>query len=316
MTSLLPPKGKSRLGRCGSKLVRVGMWNLRAIKRVLVITLILNLVATLAKLIVGYLTGALSLIADGFDSVFDSASNVVGLVGIHIASQPADEEHPYGHRKFETFTAVGISLLLFLTCWELIKSAWERLTAPQAIAPEVNAWSFGALLVSIAVHIVVVIYESGAGRRLRSEFLVADAMHTLADIFVSLSVIVGLVVVRLGAPVVDPILALIIALLIAKIGFDIVKSSSRILLDRVALDVHKVERIVLGVNGVRACHRIRSRGKEDDVYLDLHVQVDPQIPTERAHEIAHQVQRRLQEELDGVRDVIVHIEPDDASSRL
>lgn len=292
------------------------MWNLRAIKRVLVITLILNLVATLAKLIVGYLTGALSLIADGFDSVFDSASNVVGLVGIHIASQPADEEHPYGHRKFETFTAVGISLLLFLTCWELIKSAWERLTAPQAIAPEVNAWSFGALLVSIAVHIVVVIYESGAGRRLRSEFLVADAMHTLADIFVSLSVIVGLVVVRLGAPVVDPILALIIALLIAKIGFDIVKSSSRILLDRVALDVHKVERIVLGVNGVRACHRIRSRGKEDDVYLDLHVQVDPQIPTERAHEIAHQVQRRLQEELDGVRDVIVHIEPDDASSRL
>lgn len=309
MTSLLPPKGKSRLGRCGSKPVRVGMWNLRAIERVLVITLILNLVATLAKLIVGYLTGTLSLIADGFDSLFDSASNIVGWVGINIAAQPADEEHPYGHRKFETFTAVGISLLLFLTCWELIKSAWERLTAPQIIAPEVNAWSFGALLVSIAVHIVVVIYESGAGRRLKSEVLVADAMHTRADIYVSLSVIAGLVVVRLGVPIVDPILALIIAVLIAKIGLDIIRSSSRILLDRAVLDVHRVERIVLSVDGVRACHRIRSRGQEDDVYLDLHIKVDPQTPTERAHKIAHQVQRRLQEELDGVRDVIVHIEP-------
>ena len=285
------------------------MGDLRAIRRVLVITLILNLVATLAKLIVGYLTGSLSLVADGFDSLFDSASNVVGLVGIYIASQPADEEHPYGHRKFETFTAVGISLLLFLTCWELIESAWERLTAPQTIAPQVNAWSFGALLLSIAVHIVVVIYESRAGRRLKSEILVADAMHTQADIYVSLSVIAGLVAVRLGKAVVDPILALIIAIFIAKIGLDIVRSSSRILLDRAALEADRVRRIALEVDSVRSCHRIRSRGQEDDIHLDLHVQVDPQISTERAHKIAHQVQRRLQEELDGVRDVIVHIEP-------
>jgi len=281
----------------------------RAIRRVLIVTLILNLVATAAKLIVGYWTGSLSLIADGFDSVFDSASNIIGLVGIHIAARPADEEHPYGHRKFETFAALSISLLLSLTCWELIESAWARLTASETIVPEVNVWSFVALLVSIAVHAIVVIYESRAGKRLKSEILVADAMHTRSDIYLSLSVIAGLVTVRLGVPIVDPILALIIAGLIAKIGFDIIRSSSRVLLDRAVLDINRVERIALEVDGVRSCHHIRSRGQEDDIHLDLHIQVDPQISVEKGHEIAHQVQRRLQKELEGVRDVIVHIEP-------
>mgnify|MGYP001071610593 CR=1 FL=1 len=285
------------------------MERFRAVRRVLIVTLILNLVATTAKLIVGYWTGSLSLIADGFDSVFDAASNIIGLVGIHIAARPADEEHPYGHRKFETFAALSISFLLFLTCWELVESAWARLTAPETIVPEVNAWSFVALLVSIGVHAIVVIYESGAGKRLKSEVLVADAMHTRSDIYLSLSVIAGLVAVRLGLPIVDPILALIIAGLIAKIGLDIVRSTSRVLLDGAILDINRVERIALEVDGVRSCHRIRSRGQEDDIHLDLHVQVDPHISVERAHDIAHQAQRKLQQKIEGVADVVVHIEP-------
>lgn len=285
------------------------MGKFRAIRWVLIVTLILNLVATGAKLIVGYWTGSLSLIADGFDSLFDSASNVIGLVGIHIAARPADEGHPYGHRKFETFAALSISLLLFLTGWELIESAWARLAAPGSVGPQTNVWSFFALLVSIAVHTIVVIYESRAGKRLRSEVLVADAMHTRSDIYVSLSVIAGLVMVRLGVLIVDPILALVIAIFIAKIGFDIVRSSSRILLEGAILEVDEVRKIVLEVEGVRSCHRIRSRGQEDDIHLDLHIQTDPGISVERAHEIAHQVQQRLQEELEGVKDVVIHIEP-------
>jgi cation diffusion facilitator family transporter len=102
----------------------------RAIRRVLWITLGLNLIATAAKLIVGYSTGSLSLIADGFDSAFDSATNVIGLVGIQFAARPADEDHPYGHRKAETMTALIIAALLFLTMWELIQSAVERLRDP------------------------------------------------------------------------------------------------------------------------------------------------------------------------------------------
>jgi cation diffusion facilitator family transporter len=283
--------------------------NFRAIRRVLWITLGLNLIATLAKLIVGYWTGSLSLIADGFDSVFDSASNVIGLVGIFLAAQPADADHPYGHRKAETMTALIISSLLFITSWELIKSAVERLRDPSLIQAEVTVWSFGALLLSILVHLTVVWYELRAGRRLQSDVLVADAMHTRADIFVSLSVIGGLTAVRLGYPIADPILALIISFVIVKIGIDIIRESSPTLMDEVAMPPDEVERIALSVPGVLSSHRVRSRGHEGAVYADLHVQVDPAMSTDQAHAIAHQVQHRLRERFPGIQDVTIHVEP-------
>lgn len=285
------------------------MDNFRAIRRVLWITMGLNLVATAAKLIVGYLTGSLSLIADGFDSVFDSASNVIGLVGIYVAARPADKDHPYGHRKAETMAALIIAGLLFLTTWELIKSAVERLRNPSLIQAEVNVWSFGALLVSILVHMTVVWYELRAGRRLQSDFLVADALHTRADIFLSISVIGGLTAVRLGYPIADPILALVIALFIAKIGIDIIRESSPTLMDEAVMIPGKVEQIALSVPGVVSCHRVRSRGHEGAVYADLHIRVDPHMSTEQAHAVAHEVQYRIRERRPDVQDVTIHVEP-------
>ena len=291
------------------------MKNVSAIRRVLYITMVLNLVAMLAKLSVGYWTGALSLIADGYDSLFDAASNVIGLVGIYIAARPADKEHPYGHRKFETLTAIAISLLLFLTTWELLESAWERLRQPDLIDPTVNAWSFVSLMVSIVVHIIVVSYELRAGRRLKSDVLVADALHTKADIYISLSVIGGLVAVRLGYPIVDPLLAVVIAVLIAKIGVDIIRESSQTLLDGAVVPISEIERVVMGVRDVQACHDIRSRGHETAVYVDLHVKVAPEMSTARSHAIAHDVQHRLRAEFPAVQDVVVHVEPEDAPGR-
>lgn len=281
----------------------------RAIRRVLWITMGLNFLATAAKLVVGYLTGSLSLVADGFDSAFDAASNVVGLVGIYLAARPADEGHPYGHRKAETLTALGVSALLFLTTWELVKSAVEHLRDPTLIRAEVTIWSFAALVFSILVHATVVWYEMREGRRLHSNFLVADAQHTRADIFVSLSVIGGLVAMRLGAPIADPILALGVALFIAKIGIDIVRETSPTLMDGAILPPAQVERIALEVPGVRSCHQVRSHGHDRAVYVDLHLQVDPGMSVEQAHAIAHEVQTRLRTYRPGLEDVTIHLEP-------
>lgn len=281
----------------------------RAIRRVLWVTMGLNLIASVAKLVVGYLTGSLSLIADGFDSVFDSASNAIGLVGIYVAARPADKEHPYGHRKAETMAALVVAGLLFLTTWELIKSAIERLRNPALIQTQVNVWSFAALAVSIIVHLSVVWYELRAGRRLGSDFLVADAQHTRADVFVSLSVIGGLVAVKLGFPLVDPILALVVALVIAKIGIDIIREGSPVLMDGVVMPPDQIERITMSVPGVLSCHRVRSRGHDGAVYADLHIQVDPTMSTEQAHALAHEVQYRLHESRPDLEDVTVHVEP-------
>ena len=282
--------------------------NFIAVRWVLIYTMVLNLLVTGVKLVVGYLTGSLSLIADGFDSLFDSASNVVGLVGIYVARRPPDPSHPYGHRKFETLSAASITILLFLTTIELVRGAINRLRHP--VAPEVTVWTFVALGLSVVVHLYVAWYERRRGRELRSQFLLADAAHTQADVLVSISVAAGLVLVRAGLPIVDAILALVIAILIAKIGLEIIRDTSKVLADAAALDVTEVERIVLDVPGVETLHHVRSRGHEDDIHLDLHVRVRPDMPVAQAHDIAHQVERRLMSQVEGLQDVIVHIEPE------
>ena len=271
--------------------------------------MLLNVVATVAKLGVGLWTGSLSLVADGFDSVFDSASNVIGLIGIGRAAQPPDQEHPYGHRKAENIATLVIAMLLFVTAWELGNSAVERLRSPTLIETEVNIWSFAALGVSLVVHLAVVWYEMREGRRLRSDVLVADAMHTRADILVSLSVAVGLLAVRLGYPIVDPALALAIALVIVKIGVDIIRENFPALLDTRTIPAGELERVALSVPGVVSSHKERSRGTDTVSFADLHIQVDPAMSTEQAHALAHEVQWRLREQHPGLEDVSIHVEP-------
>jgi len=291
------------------------METVRGIRRVLWVTMGLNVVATVAKLVIGFLTGSLALIADGFDSVFDSLSNVIGLVGVQVAARPADEDHPYGHRKAETLTALIIATLLFITAWELGKSAIERLRDPSLIETEVNLLSFGALFVSVAIHTLVVWYELREGRRLGSDVLVADALHTRADIFVSLAVAAGLIAVHLGFPLADPILALVIAVVIVKIGIDIIRESSPTLMDHVTLPPAEVLNTALSVPGVVSGHQARSRGHDGSIYADLHIRVDPGMSTAQAHAIAHEVQRRLRDSHPDIQDVTIHVEPAEDAAR-
>ena len=282
---------------------------IKEISFVLWFTLALNIVATLCKLVVGFITGSLSLIADGFDSLFDSASNIVGLIGIRFARKPPDDQHPYGHRKFETISALIISMFLFVTAWEILTNSLNRILNPGLINIEVNIWSFLALAISIIIHTYVVWYEKRAGRRLKSDFLIADANHTRADILLSVSVAGGLIGVILGYPIIDPILAIIIAFFIANIGIVIIKESVPTLVDRIILIPADIESLVLTIPGVISVDHIRSRGHESSIYIDLRLKVREDLHTEKAHEISNQVERKLKESYINIYDVIIHIEP-------
>jgi cation diffusion facilitator family transporter len=204
------------------------------IRRVLVITMLLNFGATAIKLSAGIATGALSVVADGLDSLFDGISNLVGLVGLNIAAKPADADHPYGHRKFETIAALSIAFLLFLTSWQLLQTAWDRWWS--GAAPEINIYTIMAMLAAMIIQAGTSYYELYQGRRLQSEVLVADALHTRASIFISLSVLGGLVLVSLGFPKADPLLAAFVAVMIAKIGVDILRETLPVLVDRAAFE--------------------------------------------------------------------------------
>ncbi len=165
------------------------------VRRVLIITLVLNIAVAVGKILVGALTGAVSITADGFHSLMDGSSNLIGLGANAIAGKPADEDHPYGHRRFETVAALGVGVLLLLTAYEIVTSAIERLTSGES--PEISPLAFVVLIATLGVNLFVSRYERAVGKRLNSELLIADAANTGADVFVTLSVLVSMVLVSL-----------------------------------------------------------------------------------------------------------------------
>ncbi len=278
------------------------------VRKVLIYTLILNAFVAIAKVLYGYITNSVAMISDGFHSIFDGASNVIGLAGIWIASHPPDEKHPYGHKKYETLFTIIIAVMLFSTCFEILKKIYQSFH--EDYKTDVTQTSFLIMLVTMGVNIFVMIYERKKGKQLGSEFLIADAKHTKSDIFVSLTVIVSLIFTRMGYHRADVIVGLIIALFIARIGYEILKSASDVLVDTVCMDNAAIEFVVNGIDGVKGCHDIRTRGSVNSVYLDLHVLVDRNMSTETSHGIADIIEERIKKEFPSVVDIVVHIEPD------
>jgi cation diffusion facilitator family transporter len=280
----------------------------RHIRNILIAVLVLNWAVAALKIFYGLLTRCSSISADGFHSLSDGTSNIIGVIGIRLACQPTDMDHPYGHKKYETLFSLAIAALILFLSFNLFKTGIQRLYHP--IAPQVDAASFIIMLFTLAVNIGVMRYEYKKGKDLQSDILISDSMHTRADIFTSLSVIVTLVFIKLGYPILDPLVTIMIALFIAWVGFGIAKESSDVLCDTAPLvDVTKISTIVLNIKGVKTCHKIRSRGRPDDIFVDLHVQVDPAMHVETAHKISFTIEDEIKKNIPHITDVLVHIEP-------
>ncbi len=277
------------------------------IRWVLIYVLFLNWGVAAAKLLYGWLTRSASMTADGFHSFSDGSSNIIGLLGIWISSRPIDETHPYGHKKYETLTSIGISILLFLVCFNVVREGILRFLHP--IVPQVNVSSFLIMGITLTINIAVMIYENRMGIALKSDILISDALHTRADILTSSSVIVSLIGIKFGYPILDPIASLMISGFIAYAAVDILKESSRVLSDGVAIPIQEIKRVVLSIRGVEECHQIRSRGRGDDIHIDLHVLVDPEMDVHRAHHLSYAIENKIKRDFHGVTDVVVHMEP-------
>jgi cation diffusion facilitator family transporter len=277
------------------------------VSRVLSRVLVLNLVVALAKIALGLVSGAVSVLSDGFHSLTDGASNLVAMIGVRVARQPPDEDHPYGHRKFETLASVGILIFLVLVLVQVASAAAARLRSVEA--PRVDAVAFWVMGSTFAINLAVVLYERRAGRRLSSEILLADAHHTTSDLATSLTVIAALVGVRFGYSWLDPAAALVVAGFIAYACWEIFRDTSRILGDRIVIDETSIRAVVQTVPDVLGCHRIRTRGSVDHVFLDLHVWMDGRMPLHEAHRVSHVVKDRLMARFPEIKDAVIHLEP-------
>ena len=277
------------------------------VTRVLYRVLFLNLAVALIKIGLGITTGAVSILSDGFHSVTDAASNVVALIGVSVARRPPDANHPYGHRKYETMASVGILLFLIIVVFEVVLSAVDR--ARSGAAPDVFPEGIGLMAATVVVNLLVVSYETRAGRRLKSELLLADAKHTRSDVFTSVTVLAALLGVQAGYPVLDPLAALLVAGFIGHACWQIAQVASRILSDEVVIAENDVRDVVRSVPEVIGCHRIRTRGSADHVFLDLHIWLDGSTPLEQAHATSHVVKDRLMARYPQIVDVVIHMEP-------
>ena len=284
----------------------------REIRRVLLWTLLANVIVVAGKAGAGLAANTLSVVAEAAHSSVDAWNNLMALVIARVAAEAPDEKHPYGHAKFETLGALAVVAFLSITVFEVVTGAIRRLIRPDEL-PQATPYVVGVMLVSAVVSALVARYETRKGQELRSDLLLADAAHTRSDVYASAAVLAGLGLVALGYAWADAVVSLLVALVIARAGWRIVRGAVPMLVDERAVEVSVIERIARESPGVLDCYDVRSRGRFGSMFIELTVAVPNTLDVERAHDIADGVEQRVIETL-GANEVVVHVEP--ASARL
>ena len=172
----------------------------KKVKNILLFILVANLAVTVMKIVVGSLTNSSSVLADGFHSLSDSASNIVGIVGISIAARPKDKTHPYGHTKFEMLSSLFIGMMMVFIALKIVAEAILQIKNPESL--NMTTISFVILIITLIINIIVTKYEYSVGKKVNSYILVSDSLHTKSDVYVSLGVLITLICIKLGFPVI------------------------------------------------------------------------------------------------------------------
>lgn len=280
------------------------------VRRILWLTLGLNLAVCVLKAGVGAWTGSLAIMADAVHSLTDSLNNVMGLVVMRWSTPPPDREHPYGHLKFEAVGALGIAAMLGIACFEVVKPAVMRLIDPASGAVEMNPTALALLVLVLTINIFVAIYERRAGRRLHSKLLEADATQTFGDIWITLGVIVGSVGIWLtGWWWLDVVLAIPVALAVLWSGWAVVRGNLPWLVDANAIAPEEIQQLAMSVSGVVDCHAVHSRGLIGrQVFVEMHL-ITAVRDVEGSHRITEEIERRLRQQY-GPVEATIHVEPE------
>jgi len=279
----------------------------RAVNRVYGISLAANLVMLTLKLTVGFLTGSLVMLADGVDSSLDAIANIIAMLVTRVAGNPPDADHPYGHRRYETLAAMLVGGFLLITASEIVKSGVSRLIS--GTVPDLTLANFAVMALAFAVNFALFFLQRGAGRRLKSEVLIASSEDKRSDIMVSITVLVSLVTVQLGYGWIDAAAALVVVALISRNALNIIKHAADVLVDRAALDAQTVSQIVEEIPSVKYVSQVRSRGSEDDVHVDLVVSVPAPTPIEQTAAITDEIINRLRTHFEGLSEIEVTFQP-------
>ena len=280
----------------------------KKVKNILLFILVANLAVTVMNIVVGSLTNSSSVLADGFHSLSDSASNIVGIVGISIAARPKDKTHPYGHTKFEMLSSLFIGMMMVFIALKIVAEAILQIKNPESL--NMTTISFVILIITLIINIIVTKYEYSVGKKVNSYILVSDSLHTKSDVYVSLGVLITLICIKLGFPVIiDKLVSFVVGIFILHGAYEIFKSTISILVDSAVIDENIIREIVVEFSEIKYIKNIRSRGCENDIYIDMDIMVEPDMTVEKSHELTHNIENTMREKLNKNIQVATHIEP-------
>ena len=274
--------------------------------------LIVNLLLSIGKLVVGFIGHSQALIADGLHSLSDLVSDGMVLLATHHSNVDADEDHPYGHARYETFATITLAVLLTVVGAGIGIDAINRLMDYQSIATPTYLTLIVAGI-SILSKEVLYQYTMIVARRVKSKLLEANAWHHRSDAISSIVVFVGIAGAMLGYPLLDSVAAIVVALMICKIAWDLGHQSFQELVDT-GLEpetLQAMEATILAVDGVEQMHMLRTRRMGHSALADVHILVSPKLSVSEGHQISEAVEIALTNQFDEVNDITVHIDPED-----
>ena len=287
-----------------TSLINVTSENDRKVRLILILEGLANVTVLIAKTIVGIYTGSSAILSDALHSLTDVFNNIFAYIASRVSSSPPDMSHPYGHRKFETLAVFVLATLLSVIAIEVVIRAFERIGNPIFQSRWGLIVMFGVLLMNIGIAS----WENYWAKRLNSELLNADARHTFSDVLVTIAVIFGWQMATRGYPILDFVFAVLIALFVFYLAFQLFRKSIPILVDESAVDQYEVIDALQNLPGVLNIKRIRSRIIGQETFADVVITVQASMSTEESHKVADLVEKELLEKF-SINDVVVHIEP-------
>lgn len=278
------------------------------VRKILKWILVLNILVAVIKAFIGFKAGSLSIFGDAVHSGIDSLNNIIALVMIKLAAEPPDENHPYGHSKFETLGALAVVAFLAIASFELVEKSILRLLNPSDF-PVIEPLTIYLLLATLAINIFVWLYESNAAKKYNSQLLKADAAHTFSDILITVSILLSVIFISQGYLWLDPLLGLFIALIIIRSGIEILKETVPVLVDEAWVQEDDLRDLIMSTTKVAGFSHLRSRRVHEHAFMEMTVRFDTDSLSE-AHALSHEIEEKILEKYGEVQ-VTIHIEPSD-----
>jgi len=282
----------------------------RRIKSITYLGMAMNIALSVIKIAIGLLAASLALVADGIHSLSDVATDVAVLLGLRIGSKEPDQSHPYGHGRAETFSAGLVAMILIVVGGAMIYYATLAIGRDEMTAPRLGV--LVAAVISIAAKEWLYKATQKVAIQSHSPALYANAWHHRSDALSSVAVVVGFISLKFGFGHGDQVAAIAVGLMIVWVGVRVIGDALRELAEA-AVDPDTIEHIKEVINSdssIRQWHKLRTRTVGREVFLDLHILVDPDLKITDAHEISERLERTLDEQITRPINITVHIEPD------